>query len=510
MKQILHIFRKDLRHHWPEMTASLALLIAYNWSQPRNWVPPDLTASRLLSDVSNMLPVLLVISWVFFIVRIVQDEGLVGDRQFWVTRPYSWWRLLIEKVLLTILVVNIPLLLANLVMLRVAGFHVTPAMLSPLAYDHLPLVLLVLLPIAALAAVTASLVQMLLALLVSGVYIAGAAALPLIITSQGSAEVGPRELSTLVVGSLAVVLCQYSMRRTFAARLIIGAVAVIILLFIVLLPYPPFVARDYPAWNGPAPLKLALNSPQRQAMPPNLPESQKSVQIEIPFSLSGIAEGSLASVQGFRISVTSPYGARWTSGWKPYSQSLFPSSSHLALFFEVPREFFDRIKSGNVTARLDLALKQFQEARQERIIAAAHEFTVPAVGICSLEPMISEGLLCRFPVRVPKLVLVKAIFSESTCPEDQDQASVPPVTYGVNGSTEGGAFSAVGTFHLFLVSPDRTISVLPKRRKEASVCPGTPLSFSFPRETQQNTLTLDLQDFPMADYFYDPRISYWR
>jgi hypothetical protein len=37
MRQILHIFRKDARHHWPEILISLALLVVYAALQPRTW-----------------------------------------------------------------------------------------------------------------------------------------------------------------------------------------------------------------------------------------------------------------------------------------------------------------------------------------------------------------------------------------------------------------------------------------------------------------------------------------
>jgi hypothetical protein len=40
--------------------------------------------------MSRGLSVLLAISWVMLVMRAVHAEGLVGDRQFWLTRPYEW------------------------------------------------------------------------------------------------------------------------------------------------------------------------------------------------------------------------------------------------------------------------------------------------------------------------------------------------------------------------------------------------------------------------------------
>jgi hypothetical protein len=37
MSQIIHIFRKDVRHHWPEILLSLSLLVTFAIQQPREW-----------------------------------------------------------------------------------------------------------------------------------------------------------------------------------------------------------------------------------------------------------------------------------------------------------------------------------------------------------------------------------------------------------------------------------------------------------------------------------------
>ena len=37
MKQAFHIFRKDVRHYWLEIAASLALMAAFGWFEVRGW-----------------------------------------------------------------------------------------------------------------------------------------------------------------------------------------------------------------------------------------------------------------------------------------------------------------------------------------------------------------------------------------------------------------------------------------------------------------------------------------
>ena len=143
MSQILNIFRKDIRHHWPEFNVSLALLIAYTADQPRQWAhrPPP---AHIPEFLLNSLPVLLVVTWLFLIVRVVQDEMLVGDRQFWITRPYEWPKLLAAKLLSILVLVHFPLFLAQLLLLSRAHFPITSSVGGILTVHHYIAVILIL------------------------------------------------------------------------------------------------------------------------------------------------------------------------------------------------------------------------------------------------------------------------------------------------------------------------------------------------------------------------------
>ena len=100
MKQILLIFRKDAVRHWLEILIALTLLGIYaHWA-----LHPGLPTAMAFSFTGMFLRQefivpLLVLFWSFLTVRIVHGESLVGDRQWWVTKPYVWWKLLAAKVL---------------------------------------------------------------------------------------------------------------------------------------------------------------------------------------------------------------------------------------------------------------------------------------------------------------------------------------------------------------------------------------------------------------------------
>jgi hypothetical protein len=90
MKQVSHIFLKDVRRFWPEIVTSIALLAAFGWNAMRSWLlPEELVGVAGGWFEYKFLPgavyVALPVAWAFLILRVVQAESLVGDRQFWIT-----------------------------------------------------------------------------------------------------------------------------------------------------------------------------------------------------------------------------------------------------------------------------------------------------------------------------------------------------------------------------------------------------------------------------------------
>lgn len=97
MRQILHVFRKDLRHFWPESLAVLGLSLAFALTYPHTWgffssYDDDAAGFHLnfrqWGMLANTVIVLLPVAWLVLVARVIHDENLVGARQFWITRPY--------------------------------------------------------------------------------------------------------------------------------------------------------------------------------------------------------------------------------------------------------------------------------------------------------------------------------------------------------------------------------------------------------------------------------------
>jgi len=106
MKMILHILLKDLRRHWMEITGYWLVCATWAWRQA---YPFELEWMQQ----RELVPILFFAMWILLTVRLVQGECLVGDREFWPTRPYRWPLLLAEKALALLLFLNLPLLIAQ-------------------------------------------------------------------------------------------------------------------------------------------------------------------------------------------------------------------------------------------------------------------------------------------------------------------------------------------------------------------------------------------------------------
>src|SRR5207253_7631087 len=149
MRQTLHIFKKDVRHLWFEIAVAITVVAAFTFTGARR-------ALWLVDPVTNrtaawtMVLILLPLAWWTLIARVIHDEALTGDRQFWITRPYSWKSLLGAKALFILAFINLPMLIADVVILRAYGLRPLGAELPGLLWSQVLLAIVFVLPIAAL------------------------------------------------------------------------------------------------------------------------------------------------------------------------------------------------------------------------------------------------------------------------------------------------------------------------------------------------------------------------
>ena len=493
----------------------MAIMAAFAWYEVRGWVlDGDLVYGLRgwfgFQFLSGLVAPLVPISWAFVIVRVIQGESLVGDRQFWITRPYEWKKLLAAKVLFVLVFVNLSLLIADVVLLAKAGFKPT-SYVSGLLWMQLQITLFFILPTAALAAVTASVLQVGLALLVIVLYMVGMAALASQIPSSNFSGPADSLTAVLFLGTcIAVILWQYSRRQTAVSRWLIGGLAVALLLILVATPYRAIVAREYPRLGtGRPPAQLAVLPVKPSVAEATSDQKEGSeVQIHLPLAVSGIADGSIVELSGMMVAIETPGGLQWNSGWVNSGSSLlFPDQKSTQISFTINKDFFKRAQASPVNARIWLALTLFRDVDQRNFVTPHGEFAMPEAGLCSAESVSYRRIHCRAPLRGPTFLLITSDMSASNCPlqEGESPASPGEIARGWQRNSESAPAE-------FGISPVKIVDLFVSdlspfaNRHNAGICPGTPLTLSRPQLVQRSQTALELRDLRLADY----RFSYGR
>ena len=513
MNQVWNIFRKDFRHHWREITASVALLVGFTWVEIRSWTEQYRMAyggaSAAYEILSGLVVPLVPISWMFLIVRAVQGESLVGDRQFWVTRPYDWKKLAAAKVLFVLAFVSLPLLLADIFLLAMAGFRPWSYLVG-LLWMQLMWVLILFLPTAALAAVTAGIGQMLLALLFIVLYFIGMAALSSAIPNSSFQEVnGVLYLLLTFVTAFAVLLLQYSRRRTTLSRWLIVGLTVVIILISLAAPYRTLILRKYPlAAAADFPLQFTP-IPTHAPAPEDAMFNGGSVPLSLPFSLSGLPKDSFVQLDGYMLTLTNAQGGHWDSGWETLSPLFFPEQRTTSIDVNLRRDEFDRMKSSPVNAHLLLAFTLYHDRNQRPFTVPRGEFALPDLGLCSTGPgrwNTISGINCRTPLRSPTFLLVTSEVATSTCAMPKTGAAAPApgdLARGhVRNTDSGPAEPGISPVKIVAVYLTDSYPQQPGHSWTSSpgICPGSPVTLSNPEETGHRRLEFEFDNVSLADY----------
>lgn len=231
MKQMVSILWKDVRHLWPEVGMYIVLLIAFAVVTPQTW--PGRPENALLALFAKLLTLLLAVSWFVLITLVVHEDRLVGEEQFWITRPYRWSSLLAAKFCFVMVCVILPFLLMQWSVLLQAGLHPLAAG-AGMSQSLLMFLLINWLPLMLVAAVTETLAAAFTS--VAGIAVVWAGALtfawPQTARIMSPPYVFP--VFSLLFGGLllALLIFQYARRDTLRSRV---AAAAILLLFLVLI-----------------------------------------------------------------------------------------------------------------------------------------------------------------------------------------------------------------------------------------------------------------------------------
>ena len=413
MFQILHIFRKDARRHWLEILASLVLLGAYANHVLHPW-PREARGMYLgrFFWMNEFIEAALILFWFFLILRIVQGETLVGDGQWWVTKPYVWWKLFLSKCLFVLAVISIPLFFVQLYLLFINGFPVFSNFLGVLGLQAGLAVTLFLIAFL-LASLTRNLAQAILTIV--GLFAALYVGVRLFAGESGSSMSGPGPVSgnvvwyLLLLFTVGLLLWQFAFRRTWQSRGLLCLGVAFVALLASLPGAKNYVETTYPLAKdnqSPARIEMNLRSPDEEsAKEERWSEFTLEVPLRIPLKISGLTPGSRLSFEGIRLTLAAPDGAVWTRGWRASYGQVWPEDEALELTYGMKREDFKKWKNTTVRVHIELAISRYIEDQPRELVLHADIFSDPQLGNCRINPDGSSNFQCLRPFHNPAYMI---------------------------------------------------------------------------------------------------------
>ena len=501
MNQVLHIFRKDTRHFWPEILISLVLIALYVAHSPSGWtVYSDINRQRMLQQIAGMLGFLTPVSWWLLIARVTYDESLIGDNEFWLTRPYERKNLLAAKALFLSVWICLPYVLAQAWILVMAGFH--PFSYIPgLLGDLLFVVAVLLLPLFAIAAVNASFARMTLTLL--GIFflfilfmflVADVATIRVGVSLASDAHQQALYIPLVFFCvSAAAIALQYKTRRVWVSRILLMMVPTLIIAIGYAYSRSSRIDRVYPHSSA-ASIPSVLVSLAADTDHSIKTQKQNNVlRIDIPVRYSGVPDGYLVVADSMKYTLVAADGQQWTSFWEGRFERTLPGVHPATLSLALPPTVYERFRSIPITLHVSFAVTRLKADTTTVMRYPSSEVSVPGVGICSRGSSPGITLICRSVNWQPRLTHITTLWSDTPCSESSQ----------ANGNASLG--DAWGDF--YTGTPEATISPVVSRYLYFSLpgshgqnpgghlCPGAPITI-----TQYQTFDRTQADFTFPDF----------
>jgi hypothetical protein len=414
MTQLLRILKKDVRYLSYEYGLYLLLLGWYAWLETRVWFGS--TASLPIGIRDVLAPVLVSIFAIYLIMRLIHSEAIPGDKQFWLTRPYSWMSLLGAKVTFLVLGVSLPMMAFRLFIFRVQGFPLLPGIWQ-LLWSQLVITAVIALPIAAVAALSSGAVQFVMFALI--LIPVGS----IIYSDSFWLNRWPENTHWLRDTLTAVALCgvavwvlqsQYRTRKTSFAR---GFASCALVLAVVVIGYAPWsLAYAMNEWLGTSKPMTETSfphvvlGPQTKSQP--APPSDV-VLWQIPVVVEGIPAGFTVELQPVLVTLQGAGKMKWQ--W--FSAGTALTTAAEGTYWAtgaVERSYFDIARGSAVTVRVMVDLALFPPVSTRTIHLLKDFASVPSGLQCRGIPVEEwfarvypqrtfEGAECRSPFGWPDL-----------------------------------------------------------------------------------------------------------
>ena len=374
MRRILAIFRKDARHLWPQGAVLVLLMGLAALFDP--------TYRGGASVYYDLLPsfALPLACWLI-VISAIHQEKLPGDRQYWLTRPYSRKELVAAKILFVAVFVNLPLLVYHAGVYAALGIPLANH-LEALFWRQVFFTAFYLLPAAALAVLTRTLGRVLVVALLSvvGVWAVSTAFLffarrPLVPAQTPDVSSTILRAGLLFAGVSAIVALQYAKRMTAAA----GALAAVTALaFFVSAAWRPAHGRQSSdVRTETAQLSLDSDPGRRSTLSPGGDPDISS--FDIPVQLNGASAGVALGQRYLNLNVNAP-GLRYTARYAKGELHRL-AGGRAWLSFSTDRHFVEQTEGQPVVVAGSFDLQLFHSPSMLPLPKRS-AVVVPGIGVC--------------------------------------------------------------------------------------------------------------------------------
>jgi hypothetical protein len=410
MTQAIHIFLKDTRHLRYEIAGlvswTVLFAVAGSETPALGAVLPALTTN--VGYVTTRLSTFVFpAAWWYLVARLLHAEALPGDRQFWLTRPYSRSSLFAAKAMFVGAYIVVPFAIAQGAIVVRQGLAV-PGTVPGFLWEQVLIIACVLLPAMAIGTLTRSLVQ----------FVPSIAVLPIaFLVFLELSSWGPvgwvryaLALCVALVTGVVVVFLQFKQRRTPVARLIAlsGGLAVLATSFLGWRPAFAFQSAlgAVPAENVTATLQLPAEVPERRS-------TNFYGQLQFHFNVTGLAPETPISCHAGEVTAVLPDRTSWRSGRVRVSgtTTLVPNETGCSLWIQATN-VLEQVRDSPVDLSAVIDLTVFGPAQVTTIEPRATPRVVAGAGSCASrtypgigETRASTYVACTSAFRTPGVLV---------------------------------------------------------------------------------------------------------
>jgi hypothetical protein len=330
-----------------------------------------------------MLPILLPVAWWYLIASVISQEALPGERQFWLTRPYSRSSLAAAKILFILIFVSLPLLIAHCAILHGQGFPVL-SHAAGLLLAQLMIFALWLAPSVALAVVCRTLRQFSSSALVTLVVVFISAAALHVNYEEGAGWLRWCILATLLaIVSFSILIWQYWQRKSAIGRpaLVCGFLLALII---------PRIPTQGAMWDwqlarsGLPQLSSAVQIAfEAKPRPQGLPYESRygGREIDLPLRLTGLPDETELWADYVAFTIESHDGTLWTD--KVQIRTVADATYWQTMWIDPT--VLDRIRNEPVTLHVSAYFTLTQKLGVTRLVAQNTLQEVPGWGRCMFQ-----------------------------------------------------------------------------------------------------------------------------